>query len=173
MTKIMILSLSLFAFLSWSAYSEQAEQSDSDFKAYSSQEKYATGIGGSSGGPKQSWGDIFTNPDLIPEFPRVVIQGQSIRYHRLCLIGKRIRTKYKRPIFNSMEGPLYEYLYTDRYREEMQCLQVFAGRCLHWADVAYEIPLMAPIAVYKNTQDGHPLALAFVKKFELQACESF
>ncbi|MCR9202958.1 MAG: hypothetical protein NXH75_00130, partial [Halobacteriovoraceae bacterium] len=101
------------------------------------------GIGGDGGGPKQSWQDIYKNPNLNPKFPTYKIQGREISYHQLCLMGERVRTKYKYLVNepNDLAKLIFDYLVTDRVFEVEVCVQSAHGRCTQYETQTIEIPL--------------------------------
>ncbi len=135
------------------------------------------GAGGDGGGPKQSWQDIYRNPNLSPRFPTYDIQGRSISYRHLCLVGERVRTKYKHVInpLDDYSKLIFDYLITDRVREERVCVEFFRETCIEWDVKTIEIPEMDTIKVYKrikNERNQGPIdwEFAFEKDFELKEC---
>jgi hypothetical protein len=135
------------------------------------------GAGGDGGGPKQSWQDIYRNPNLSPKFPTYDVQGRPISYHHLCLMGERVRTKYKH-VINSLTDYsklVFDYLVTDRVREIRVCRDFYQDRCIEWNISTIEIPLKNTITVYKKVKDTQirgPIqwTFAFEKDFELNEC---
>lgn len=134
------------------------------------------GPGNDGGGPKQSWQDIYKNPNLNPDFPRHDIQGRLISYRHLCLMGERIRTKYKHVINPTTDYSklIFDYLVTDRVREIEVCREYNENICVNWESETIEIPLKENIKVYKRVaspSNGRTSwELAFEKDFELQEC---
>ena len=134
------------------------------------------GIGNDGGGPKQSWQDIYKNPNLSPSFPRFDVQGRMISYRHLCLMGERIRTKYKHVInpTNDYSKIVFDYLVTDRIREVEVCREYRENICVEWGVERIEIPLKESIKVYKRVEAPNTSRtsweLAFEKDFELQEC---
>jgi hypothetical protein len=124
------------------------------------------GIGGDTGGPKQSWQDIRDNPDLKPAFPPVVIEDQMINYNFLCLHDGIVRSQYKVKLTDKATGDTYfKYLYEDRTSDD-----VISGQC-HLE----EIPRKLPIYIYARTEDNSkyknvPREVLFIKTFSLKEC---
>ena len=133
-----------------------------------------SGIGNDNGGPKQSWQDIYRNPNLKPDFPSYKVEKREIEYKNLCLIGERIRTKYKYVVHLNVTKIVYDFLYTDRVRFEERCLEFDGETCVSYDTVKVEIPLKQEIKVFEresNANGGQPVwELAFKKDFKLQAC---
>lgn len=135
------------------------------------------GIGGDGGGPKQSWQDIYKNPNLNPKFPTYFIQGRSISFNHLCLMGERVRTKYKYLVNKptDLTKLIFDYLITDRVYEVEVCVQSVHGRCVQYENQTIEIPLKDTIKVMKKVEDSKPPGFiwehAFEKDFELQECK--
>jgi len=133
------------------------------------------GVSGDGGGPKQSWGEIIKNPNLRPTFPTHDIEGRKIGYNHLCLMGERIRTKYKQIVSSSFEQGskiVFDYLVTDRVREEEVCAEMSAEGCLEWETVTIKIPLESKIKVYKRVENSTKWEMAFEKMFDLPECNS-
>ena len=132
------------------------------------------GVGGESGGSKQSWSDIMKNPNLRPQFPYYQIEEKSIRFDHLCLVGERIRSKYKQPIFKpGSTYYIYDYLFSERITLREEC-SVFDGmECREYTEVPYEIPLKDKIQVYKRQAPSYTWEPAFQKEFELIECETW
>lgn len=134
------------------------------------------GIGNDGGGPKQSWQDIYKNPNLNPTFPKFDIQGRMVSYRFLCLMGERVRTKYKHVINPTTDYSkiIFDYLVTERVREVDVCRQYRENVCTEWGVEVIEIPLKEKIKVYKRVEDPNTSRtsweLAFEKNFELQEC---
>ncbi|MCF8059516.1 MAG: hypothetical protein K9K67_09485 [Bacteriovoracaceae bacterium] len=136
------------------------------------------GIGNDGGGPKQSWQDIYKNPNLNPTFPMYDIQGRNISYRHLCLMGERVRTKYKHVVNPTTDYTklIFDYLVTDRVREEQYCAEYLDFICIQWEIKTIEIPLKDIIKVYKKTEPVDPnqesqWEMSFEKTYELQECE--
>jgi len=135
-----------------------------------------SGVGGDGGGPKQSWSDIYKNPNLRPNFPQYDIEGRMIHYNNLCLLGERVRTKYKHVVKEDSLFKLdFDYLITDRVRTKTVCKREEHGTCIDWEQVTYEIPIHAeiPVLQIKDTPSGHQWIVTFKKDFELQECMNF
>ena len=135
----------------------------------------SSGIGGDGGGPKQSWQDIYKNPNLRPEFPTFLIEGRKVNLNNLCLIGERVRTKYKY-LINSPQMTLkliYDFLETDRVFESEICTKYENQVCSRYEYTKVEIPLKAEIKVLKKVSaEGEQdlWSFSFTKSFELQFC---
>jgi hypothetical protein len=134
------------------------------------------GIGNDGGGPKQSWQDIYKNPNLNPTFPMFNIQGRTISYRHLCTMGERIRTKYKHVVNPATDYTklVFDYLTTDRVWEVQQCAEYYENICVEWEVVTMEIPLEENIKVYKKVESTDPdnqWEMSFEKTFKLQKCE--
>ncbi len=163
MRKFLLLTTILFGFLSAGNLAAQNTVIDS-------------GVGGDGGGPKQSWSEIYKNPNLKPEFPHFDIEGRSISYNNLCLLGDRIRTKYKHVVKQDLEFKLYfDYLVTDRVRTESVCRREECGECISWEEVIFEIPVHSEIEVLERKENpgGFHWEVSFKKDFELQECLEF
>lgn len=136
------------------------------------------GAGGDGGGPKQSWQDIYRNPNLSPQFPTFEVQERKISYKNLCLMGERVRTKYKHVInpLTDYSKLVFDYLVTDRVREVRVCVESDEdGACAEWGNKVIEIPLKSTIKVYKKVKETRmrgPVqwTFAFEKEFELKEC---
>jgi len=140
------------------------------------QTRVVGGIGGDNGGPKQSWQDIYKNPNLKPIFPTHNIKGRDIRFNHLCLVGERVRTKYKQAITNEKDFSkiTYDYLTVDRVREIEECANyAYDGICIEWRNFTIEIPLHSSIEVKKKISEGDTTVWehAFDKEFELKGCD--
>ena len=134
------------------------------------------GVGGDGGGPKQSWSDIIKDPNLSPNFPRYDVEGRMISYNNLCLLGERIRTKYKHVVSNHREFKLiFDYLVTDRVRTETVCARESMHECVDWQTIIFEIPVHEEIEVLKKKESpaGYYWEVSFKKDFELQECLDF
>lgn len=135
------------------------------------------GIGGSGGGPKQSWQDIYRNPNLSPKFPEFDVEGRMISYKNLCLLGDRIRTKYRYVINKptDLSKFIFDYLVTDRVREEEACVEYEGTTCVQYEIKVIEIPLKEKIKVFKKEETDNPPGYQWVydfeKEFELKECE--
>jgi len=139
-------------------------------------QRVGSGIGGDGGGPKQSWSDIYKNPNLKPNFPQYDIEKRMISYNNLCLLGERIRTKYKHVIKGDSLFKLdFEYLVTDRIRTETVCRTEVHETCVAWEQETYEIPthIEVPVLKIKDTPAGHQWVESFKKEFQLQECMEF
>ncbi len=136
--------------------------------------KVGNGVGNDNGGPKQSWQDIYRNPNLKPEFPSHIVEEREIAYNHLCLVGERIRTKYKYVVRLNFTKIVYDYLYTDRIRFEERCLEWNGDTCVSYETVEIEIPLQQDIEVFKREPSSPTYnsqwSLAFEKTFELKEC---
>lgn len=135
------------------------------------------GIGGDGGGPKQSWQDIYANPNLSPKFPTFDIEGRQISFKHLCLMGERVRTKYKHVINSPTDYSklIFDYLTTDRVREVRVCKEYGKDGCIQWEIKTIEIPLESSIKVYKRVKKPRmhgPVqwTFAFEKDFKLKEC---
>lgn len=140
------------------------------------QTRVVGGIGGDNGGPKQSWQDIYKNPNLKPIFPSHNIKGRDIRFNHLCLVGERVRTKYKQAItdYQDFSKITYDYLVVDRVREVEECASYTEGGiCIEWRTFKVEIPLKSSIEVKKKSSEGDSIVWehAFDKEFELKDCD--
>lgn len=133
-----------------------------------------TGIGNDNGGPKQSWQDIYRNPNLRPQFPKYDIEGRQIGFNALCISGERIRSRYKYVVTINFTKFMYDYLYTDRVRFVEQCIRWDRGVCISHESVKVEIPLKQPIQVLKKNVDTEDNSIewgrAFEKDFVLKEC---
>jgi hypothetical protein len=122
-----------------------------------------TGIGGNSGGSKQSWEEIFKNPSLLPLFPHYLILGNKVSYDHLCLTDDGVRTKFKQPIQRYTNSVwLYDYIYV----LNEGCNSEFVMNCD--SNIA-PIESEHMVKVFKRTEEG-PYELAFEKLFELPEC---
>ncbi len=134
------------------------------------------GVGGDGGGPKQSWSDIYKNPNLKPSFPQFDIEGRMLGYNNLCLVGERVRSKYKHVVKQDLEFKLdFDYLYTDRVTTETVCQRECRDECIDWVVIVHEIPVHREIEVLerKETPSGYEWVVSFKKDFELQECIEF
>lgn len=134
------------------------------------------GVGNDGGGPKQSWSDIYKNPNLSPSFPRFNIEGRMIAYNNLCLLGERVRTKYKHVVKQDLEFKiLFDYLITDRVRIETICRREEYNECIEWVEIVHEVPVHSEIEVKerRETPAGIEWVTSFKKDFELQECLEF
>lgn len=132
------------------------------------------GVGNDGGGPKQSWSEIYNNPNLLPQFPSYDVAGRQISYKNLCLYGERIRTKYKYVISqDSLFKIVYDYLIVDRVREETRCRREENRECVDWETLIFEIPLKKEVKVLekKETPDGIKWVESFEKDYELKECK--
>lgn len=135
------------------------------------------GVGGDGGGPKQSWSDIYKNPNLKPNFPHYEVEGRMISYNNLCILGERIRTKYKHVVKGDSLFKLdFEYLITDRVRTRNVCQREEHETCVAWEQEIYEIPTRIEIPVLHQIEDSPATqhwAVFFKKGYELQDCMEF
>lgn len=133
-----------------------------------------SGIGNDNGGPKQSWQDIYRNPNLKPEFPNYMVEEREIPYKNLCLVGERIRTKYKYVVHLNFSKIVYDYLYTDRVRLVERCVEYDRETCVAYDIFRIEIPLKQTIEVFQKDPESSVFEpkwnLAFEKDYELKAC---
>jgi len=129
------------------------------------------GIGGDSGGPKQSWAEILDNPKLKPHFPAVVIQGHLVDYNILCVekSSQIIRTKYQVKIVSEdlFEGTIFDYLYEFPNGDHYTCVSD-KNRCYF-----EDIPTSQNIFVYRVEQDysSGSRPVLFRKHYEIPVCK--
>ena len=126
---------------------------------------FADGVGNISGGPKQSWQDIMTNPQIKPAFPPIVMGDQMIGYNILCIHNDIVRTKYKIKVVDKVTDTIsFQYLY-----EEYGAVPN-SGHC-HTST----IPRQLPIYVYNTENQNNGIEQAkevlFVKNYTLPYCK--
>lgn len=141
----------------------------------------AGGIGADGGGPKQSWQDIYDNPNLQPRFPDFMVEDREVSYKHLCLIegGEFVRTKYKyviSPEYDTSKEILFDYLETPRIKEIAVCSEWEDQKCISWENELFEIPLEAAIKVYLKKKDhsgdyDSDWEFAFEKPYPLDQCQ--
>lgn len=127
-------------------------------------------IGGDSGGPKQSWEEIFENPKLKPHFPAVVIQGHLIDYNFLCVDTEYnvVRTKYqvKISLDEKTDSSTFDFLFEVPVEEHYVCSDN-RKKCFYET-----IPLAQRIYVYKFVaRNSGAKEVLFKKDYKLPNCK--
>lgn len=122
------------------------------------------GIGGSTGGPKQTWQQIMEDPKVRPAFPPIMIEDQIIDYNFLCLHDDVVRTRYKVRI-EGRDETRFDYLY------ENADGGLINGTCQHNG-----IPRTLPIFIYEANKedkidfDNSSAEILFIKKYSIPEC---
>lgn len=134
------------------------------------------GVGGESGGNRLTWEQILKDPALLAQFPFFEIEGHTVRFDQLCLMGERIRTVSRFPINpNPYPHKEFQFLSTERISFREECTLMEGGVCRRWEMVEFVIPTYIEIEVYKKSKTGpsENWQLIFKKKFELTECETW
>lgn len=117
------------------------------------------GIGGDTGGPKQTWQDIMKDPKVRPAFPLISIEDHMVSYNFLCIENDVVRTRYKVKVTSDFtDEVLFKYLYEDNSSSAgNQCMET-------------GLPRELPIYVYRVNSNPRQREVLYIKSYALPDC---